>query len=352
MANPQPDRFTRISNELFEAIMQTDFSKRQRNILDLIIRVSYGCGKKFAYLRPSDFEVVGVYKSHIKKELDYLTRAKVIFRDGERISLNKDYDQWRVSLNKIFNQDKLIEILRRNLSGEVTKTVTNTTDDVTKTVTKVTKTVTENCPEDKEQVTKTVTDGYQNSNSEVTKTVTDTPPSIPINTNPEGGLKKLKERSKETTTNILSTGTRTPELSSQESLGGSCGNKIYAFYENNIGLLSPLVVEKLDYWVADTEEALVLYALEKAVLAGKRNFSYTEGILKNWTSQGLRTRKGAELAEQEFRRQKEHSQRLPPGAAKKREPPPLSPEEKKRIEIANAKLRELTKQIGKEMSFP
>ena len=100
MANPQPDKFTRLSNELFEAIMQTDFSKRQRSILDLIIRASYGCGKKFALLRPSDFEVVGVYKSHIKKELDYLTRTKVIFRDGERISLNKDYDQWRVSLNK------------------------------------------------------------------------------------------------------------------------------------------------------------------------------------------------------------------------------------------------------------
>ena len=342
MANPQPDRFTRISNELFEAIMQTDFSKRQRSILDLIIRASYGCGKKFAYLKLSDFEVVGIYKSHIKKELEHLIRTKVIFMDGERISLNKDYDQWRVSLNKTSSQDKLSEILRKNLSGEVTKTVT-----------KVTKTVTENSQPDEEEVTKTVTDGYQNSNSEVTKTVTDTPPSSTTESGPGGRLKKLKERSKETTTtNILSTGTRTPELSSQESLGGSCGNKIYAFYENNIGLLSPLVVEKLDYWVADTEEALVLYALEKAVLAGKRNFSYTEGILKNWTSQGLRTRKGAELAEQEFRRQKEHSQRLPPGAAKKREPPPLSPEEKKRIEIANAKLRELTKQIGKEMSFP
>ena len=351
MANPQPDKFTRISNELFEAIMQTDFSKRQRNILDLIIRVSYGCGKKFAYLRPSDFEVVGVYKSHIKKELDYLTRAKVIFRDGERISLNKDYDQWRVSLNKISDHEKLSAILRKNLSGEVTKTVTNFTDGVTEIVTEITETVTKNNPEDEGQVTKTVTDGYQNSNSEVTKTVTDTPPSTPINTSPDGGLKKLKESTKETTTtNLDSTLGGTPEP--EENDISSSSRNIFKFFEENMGLLSPLVAEKLDYWVDDTEEALVLYALEKAVLAGKRNFSYTEGILKNWTSQGLRTRKGAELAEQEFRRQKEHSQRLPPGAAKKREPPPLSPEEKKRIEIANAKLRELTKQIGKEMSFP
>lgn len=42
MANPQPDQFTRISNELYRAIMQSDFTKRQRNILDLVIRMSYG----------------------------------------------------------------------------------------------------------------------------------------------------------------------------------------------------------------------------------------------------------------------------------------------------------------------
>lgn len=330
MANPQPDKFTRISNELFEAVMQTNFSKRHRNILDLIIRASYGCGKKFAYLRPSDFEVVGVYKGHIKKELDYLIRTRVIFRDGERISLNKDYDQWRVSLNKTTNQDKLSEILRKNLSGEVTKTVT-----------KVTKTVSENCPEDEGQVTKTVTVGYQNSNSEVTKTVTETPPSSTTESGPEGCLKKLKEISKETTTTVHSTVTGTPR-------NNQAAADVFKFYEENIGLLSPLIAEKLNVWVDDTEEALVLYALEKAVLAGKRNFSYVEGILKNWTSQGIRTRKDAEIAEQEFRRQKGQSRHPPPGAKKHPDDRPLTPEEKKRLEELNIELAK----IGKEMNFP
>jgi len=329
MANPQPDRFTRISNELFEAIMQTDFSKRQRSILDLIIRASYGCGKKFALLRPSDFEVVGVYKSHIKKELDYLTRTKVIFRDGERISLNKDYDQWRVSLNKTSSQDKLSEILRKNLSGEVTKTVT-----------KVTKTVTENSQPDEEEVTKTVTDGYQNSNSEVTKTVTDTPPSSTTESGPGGRLKKLKERSKETTTTtVQSMVTGTPE-------NGQAADAIN-FFEQNIGILSPLVAEKLNAWIDDTEEALVLYALEKAILAGKHNFSYAEGILRNWANQGIRTRQAAESAEREFQRQKEQSRHPPPGAKKHPEDRPLTSEEKKRLEELNIELAK----IGKEMNF-
>ena len=152
MANPQPHQFTRLSNELYKAIMQSDFTKRQRNILDLVIRMSYGCGKKSALLRPVDFELVGIYKTHIRKELDYLSKAAVLIIDGDRITLNKNYDQWRISLSRnATNTDRWSEVLRRNLNDEVTETVTKEED----------------------KVTKTVTDGYQNSNQVVTKTVTE-----------------------------------------------------------------------------------------------------------------------------------------------------------------------------------
>lgn len=344
MANPQPDKFTRISNELFEAIMQTNFSKRQRSILDLVIRTSYGCGKKFALLKPSDFEVVGVYKSHIKKELDYLVRAKVIFRDGERISLNKDYEQWRVSLTKISNQEKLSEILRKNLTSEVTKTVTDTTEEVTEIVTEVTEIVINNDPEEGEQVTKTVTGGYQNSNPEVTKTVTDTHPSPPINTSTEGSLKKLKDILKITTTSTPSTYLCT---GGQEQDGCCSSSRLINFYEQNIGLLSPLIFDKLVAWEEETEEELVLLALEKAVLAGKRNFSYIEGILKNWRNEGIKTRKAAEIAEQEFQQQRRASgqARTPPGAKKHPDDRPFTPEEKKRLEELNIELAKIAKEI-------
>ena len=87
------------------------------------------------------------------------------------------------------------------------------------------------------------------------------------------------------------------------------------FYEQNIGLLTPLVDEKIQYWISDTEEPLVLLALEKAVFAGKRNFSYAEGILKNWIGQDIKTRKAAELADLEFKRKRE----------KAKDPPTFSP---------------------------
>ncbi len=337
MANPQPDKFTRISNELIEAIMQTDFSKRQRSIIDLIIRVSYGCGKKYALLNPSDFEVVGVYKSHIRKELDYLERAKVIFIDGEQVCLNKDYDQWRVSLNRTCNQQKLSEILRKNLNGEVTITVT-----------KVTKTVTENGANEGGEVTKTVTGGYQNSNSVVTKTVTGTPPSTPPESGPKPCLKKLKDNIKETTTtNIVSTLYSTPE--NNEPNGAGSRRRLFKFYENHFpGTISPLVMEKMETWLEDTESPLVLYALEKAVLAEKRSYTYVEGILRNWTGQGIRTRKDAELAEINFQRRKNQGQgqllSIPPAPVDK----PLTAAERERLQA----LAPECERISKEMGFP
>lgn len=164
MANPQPNKFTRLSNELYEAIMQSDFTKRQRNILDLVIRMSYGCNKKVAILKKSDFEQVGVRKTHIKAELEYLKAAKVLIIEGDFIQLNKNYDEWRVSIIRGFNPEKYKEILRINLSGEVPEIGT-----------RVTETGTEKEDKKDEELPIQEPDSSQNSNSEVPKTVTATP---------------------------------------------------------------------------------------------------------------------------------------------------------------------------------
>lgn len=92
MASPQPDEFTRISNELLEVILATNFTKRQLNIIFLITRLSYGCGKKHALIRPSEFSLTGIYKGDIKRELALLAGAGVLTVDGAKVALNKDYE--------------------------------------------------------------------------------------------------------------------------------------------------------------------------------------------------------------------------------------------------------------------
>ncbi|MBH8587111.1 replication protein [Thermoactinomyces sp. CICC 10520] len=168
MANPQPDKFIKLSNELYEAIMTADFSKRQRKVLDLIIRMSYGCQKKYALLRPIDFELVGIWKVDIQKELKHLEKSKVIFRDGDRIELNKNYDQWRIGIVKSFDEDKMKALIKRNLEQrEVSKTLTEHEDGLVK-----------HLPPSK-----------QNTNQEVSKILTDMPP----NSSNDKGFERPKD---------------------------------------------------------------------------------------------------------------------------------------------------------------
>ena len=54
------------------------------------------------------------------------------------------------------------------------------------------------------------------------------------------------------------------------------------------------------------EPELIIFAMQKAVMANKRNFNYIDGILKNWKAKGISTLIQAKNEEQEFRRLKEN----------------------------------------------
>jgi hypothetical protein len=124
MANPQPtDAHIRIAHSITEAIMTRDFSKRQRKILDLILRLSWGCGKKTATIpHQKDFQYVGVQEGHIKKELEWLIDSKIITREGNSYSFVKDFELWQISRNKPYQPEKVTELVSMNLK-ELTKTV-------------------------------------------------------------------------------------------------------------------------------------------------------------------------------------------------------------------------------------
>lgn len=119
MANPQlEDGFLGIAHSINEAIMLRDFTKRQRKILDLILRLSWGCHKKYAYIpHQRDFTVVGLYEPDVANELNWLAESKVILRDGGFYGFNKDFDQWQVSRVKPYQPEKLSELLSLNLNG-------------------------------------------------------------------------------------------------------------------------------------------------------------------------------------------------------------------------------------------
>ncbi len=129
MANPQPtDAHLRVAHSISEAIMMRDFTKRQRKILDLILRLSWGCGKNEAYIPyQNDFCIVGIYEPDVKAELVWLEQSKIIFRQEMFYWFNKDFDQWQISRVKPFVPQRLSELLSLNLNGnrpQLSKTLT------------------------------------------------------------------------------------------------------------------------------------------------------------------------------------------------------------------------------------
>nr|WP_154957465.1 replication protein [Paenibacillus xylanexedens] len=151
MASPQlKNGFIGIANEIWDEIISRKFTERQQKILKLILRLSYGCQKKEAVIPLlKHFELCGLRIQDAKKEITYLVQCKVIYWDGKQVySLNKNYDEWRVSLVKEWDREKFSELISLNIGNK-----------------KVTKSVTPESEENEES--------YEKCNSEVTKSVTD-----------------------------------------------------------------------------------------------------------------------------------------------------------------------------------
>ena len=103
MASPQLENgFTRISNELFQAIIGGKFNGTQFGIILTIIRATYGFQKKSRSLGVSYFEsATGRHKRNIAYELDDLIRRNILivksgytFGKCRELQLNKDYETW------------------------------------------------------------------------------------------------------------------------------------------------------------------------------------------------------------------------------------------------------------------
>lgn len=101
MANPQPDKFTKISNELFDALINIRIPGESRQVLDFIIRKTYGFNKKVDRISISQFtEATGIHKSHIQRAINKLIDMNVIVTQKGNdfilsYSINKDYDLWK-----------------------------------------------------------------------------------------------------------------------------------------------------------------------------------------------------------------------------------------------------------------
>lgn len=106
MSLPQTeDGYTRLANELLDAIIRFDFTKRQYAVLLAVVRKTYGYNKKADALSIYQISVMtGIDRAHISKAvaelhtMNVLTKAeKGRLAHGQivpEISINKNYKTW------------------------------------------------------------------------------------------------------------------------------------------------------------------------------------------------------------------------------------------------------------------
>lgn len=75
----------------------------------------------------------------------------------------------------------------------------------------------------------------------------------------------------------------------------------FRFYENNIGMMPPVVQQQIDGWCKDLTAELVIEAVKRSVEAGN-GWKYAQGILKNWEKANIKTLEQVNAQDTAFKR--------------------------------------------------
>ena len=286
MASPQPDKFIRIANELWDEVIRRDFSKRQKDIINFLWRLSYGCRKKYAYIpKMKDFELCGVPATQLKKELEYLEQCRVLiwFREESIYAINKDYDQWQVSPVRSWNEDRFKELIAINLHASKTSQNVKENfmnhedfgdfDDL----------------EEDENFIKREETTSQNMKSNFTKHEVEEG-QIPRGSRAEAVPKDKKDNIKDINTAVevlnQNQDTETPAAGAAEDFSFGRIYKIFEEHFTENGKIGPLEAEDLSDQYETYGGEWLLEAMREAVRHGKRNLAYINAILNGFRERG------------------------------------------------------------------
>ncbi len=344
MANPQVEQgHVRIANELYDEILRRTFSKRQQNLVLFIWRLSYGTGQKDCEIKQFNlFELSGIYKSDIKKELNYLRECAVLEWDENTMifSINKNYKLWQISPNKNWDSDKFKDLIHHNLSRKkVSKTLTIDNEEVSKTLT-----------DEPIKVSKILTI----YSKKVGKTLT-------------MELVKHQLRHRFNLDRARSTGALYPLLyplkikdinnynnnAEVDSENDTKKPNAFTYYMKNFEQhIPPAIIDKMNDWLDDFSDEVLIHAMEKSLAQGldKSNWAYVNRILVNWHKKGLKTIDDIQKDDEKFYAKQQarfgnnnfnQKPEIKPDWFEKRKQQPQQPQQKKVDEQAQAEMEAL-----------
>jgi phage replication O-like protein O len=143
MANPQiADGYTKIANEIMDALCRYRIPGEERQVLDTILRKTYGWNKTEDAISLSQFvEMTGIKKPNIIGAINSLLSKKIIIviqidnTPAKVYRFNKNFDEWIPLSKKITLSKKIIGVIQKDnpsLSKRIPTKDTTTKDTTTK----------------------------------------------------------------------------------------------------------------------------------------------------------------------------------------------------------------------------
>ncbi|MEJ3963071.1 replication protein [Citrobacter braakii] len=114
------DGYTRIANELLEAVMAADLTARQLKVVLAVIRKTYGFGKKFDRITNTQIAMMtGIHHTHVCKAKNEMIAMNIIISNGQTIGVNKVISEWNFDISQ----------LSKSLAKTANKTLANLAND-------------------------------------------------------------------------------------------------------------------------------------------------------------------------------------------------------------------------------
>jgi phage replication O-like protein O len=119
MANPQPNKFTRISNEVLDHICRTRIPGEARQVFDFIMRKTWGWNKKSDFVALSQVCLgTCLSKVHVCQGLSKLIKMNLIITEkgngnGNKYMINKDFDTWKSLPKKVTLPNSVIIVTEK-----------------------------------------------------------------------------------------------------------------------------------------------------------------------------------------------------------------------------------------------
>ncbi|HAN6094169.1 TPA: replication protein [Escherichia coli] len=92
------DGYTRLANELLEAIASADLTARQLKVMLAYVRKTYGFNKKTDRIADEQIaQLTGLSRQNVNKAKKELISMNCLFMDGNKIGVNREVSAWQFS---------------------------------------------------------------------------------------------------------------------------------------------------------------------------------------------------------------------------------------------------------------